>query len=57
MDHCNNGKSLRQTFKVFNMPDGQYSILYAADPSIVSQETILKMNITIESAKIVPDKK
>lgn len=56
MDQCANGKSLRQIFKVFNMPDGQYSILYATEPKVVSADAVKKMEEVIQSAKIVPNK-
>lgn len=56
MDKCANGKSLRQIFKVYNMQDGQYSILYATEPQAVSSDAMHKMEQVMESAKVVPNK-
>lgn len=53
MDHCLNGKSLLQIFKVFNANDGQYSILYTADQNLVPPRTLRKMQAVIENAKLV----
>jgi hypothetical protein len=53
LDQCANGKTLTQVFKVFNMPDGQYSIVYSADAKS-SSSSIQQMESMIESAKLVP---
>lgn len=51
---CSNGKSLVQIFKVFNMPDGQYSIVYSADSQSNSIPDMLKMQSLIEAATLSP---
>ena len=43
LDRCKNGKSLTQVFKIFNTPNGQYAILYTANPNIVSPGVISNM--------------
>lgn len=53
LDQCSNGKTLTQVFKVFSMPDGQYSIVYSADAK-PSSTSIQQMESMIESAKLVP---
>ncbi len=52
-DHCTAGRPVSQVFKVFNMADGQYSIVYSANPNAVSnkirqqmKDVVLKSSIT-----------
>lgn len=52
LDKCSNGKALQQIFKVFNMPDGQYAVIYVADPHHVPSKTIHTMHAIVMSAKI-----
>jgi hypothetical protein len=54
LDQCTNGKAVTQIFKVFNMPDGQYSIIYSADPRKTSKSAIADMQKAVESGKLVP---
>lgn len=51
---CPNGKSLEQVFKVFSMPDGQYSIVYSTDSISPSNPDSQKMQAMIESAELQP---
>lgn len=53
LDKCSNGKSLQQVFKVFNMPDGQYSVIYVADPHKVTSTTFKTMQVVVVNAKMV----
>ncbi len=52
--HCKSGRSVWQTFKVFNMPDGQYSIVYSANPNVVSNKARQQMNTVVANATISP---
>lgn len=52
-DKCSTGKSLTQVYKVFNLSDGQYSIIYAANPTRVSPGTIYGMTEMVKDATIV----
>lgn len=54
INQCNNGKALTQIFKVFNKPDGQYSIIYSADPRKTSKDTIAEMQKAVVAGKLVP---
>lgn len=54
LDRCKNGKSLTQVFKIFNTPNGQYAILYTANPNIVSQDAISNMKNLVKMTDIVP---
>ena len=56
LDQCTNGKSLTQIFKVFNTPDGQYSIVYSVDSVMHANKSPDKMESIIESAKLTPTK-
>lgn len=47
------GRSMQQTFKVFNMADGQYSIVYAANVKTVAPETQHTLQQVVMTAKIV----
>lgn len=49
---CSNGQALWQVFKVFNMPDGQYSIVYTANPNVVSATDRQQMKAVVTHAKI-----
>jgi len=53
-DHCMSGRSVWQVFKVFNMSDGQYSIVYSANPNTVSNKTRQQMKNVVINATIVP---
>lgn len=52
-DHCMSGRSVWQVFKVFNMTDGQYSIVYSANPNTVSNKTRQQMKNVVMSSTIV----
>jgi hypothetical protein len=52
MTGCPNGKDLWQVIKSFNMPDGNYSMIYAADPKVVPEDTLQKMKTAIVSAQL-----
>lgn len=54
IDQCHNGKAVTQIFKVFNMPDGQYSIIYSADPRKTPKSTIAEMQKAVVRGKLVP---
>lgn len=51
-EQCMSGRSVWQVFKVFNMEDGQYSIVYSGNPSAVSEKTRDQMKAVVMSAKI-----
>lgn len=51
-DHCTNGRSVWQVFKVFNMMDGQYSIVYSANPHVVPTKTRQQMKNVVAHATI-----
>lgn len=51
---CENNVSIQQIYKIFNMPDGQYSISYTADPDVISQQTINTMQTVIKNATLTP---
>lgn len=53
-DHCMSGRSVWQVFKVFNMMDGQYSIVYSANPNTVPNKTREQMKAVVMNATIVP---
>lgn len=53
-EHCMSGRSISQIFKVFNMMDGQYSIVYSANSNVVPAQTIQQMRHVVISAKITP---
>lgn len=55
LDQCQNGKTLKQIYKVFNMPDGQYSISYTTAANTTSSKQIQKMEAIVKTAKIVPN--
>ena len=52
-NQCSNGQALWQVFKVFNMPDGQYSIVYTANPKVVSTGNIQQMKTVVTRARII----
>gem|GEM_PF-5886896 len=52
LGQCSNGKSLFQVIKALNMPDGQYSIIYAVDPNVVSKSDIQTMKMAVMSATL-----
>ena len=51
-EQCLSGRSIWQIFKVFNMPDGQYSIVYSGNPNVVPLRTMQQMKTVIIGAKI-----
>lgn len=51
-DQCMNGRTIWQVFKVFNMPDGQYSIVYSANPKAVPTKTREQMKTVVARATI-----
>lgn len=53
-DHCTNGRPVSQVFKVFNMTDGQYSIVYSANPNAVSSKVRQEMKNVVTYATISP---
>jgi len=53
-DHCMTGRPIWQVFKVFNMPDGQYSIVYSANPNVVPGKTRQQMKSVVTNATISP---
>jgi hypothetical protein len=53
-DECMSGRSIWQVFKVFNMNDGQYSIVYSANPNAIPANLREKMKAVVTSAKVVP---
>ncbi len=53
-EHCLSGRSVWQIFKVFNMPDGQYSIVYSANPNRVPNQTRQQMKNVVMNATISP---
>ncbi|EKD54424.1 MAG: hypothetical protein ACD_60C00087G0036 [uncultured bacterium] len=52
-DECMSGRSIWQIFKVFNMQDGQYSIVYSGNPNAVPVSTMQQMKTVVMGAKIV----
>ncbi len=52
-DKCSNGHALWQVFKVFNMPDGQYSIVYTANSKVVPKSVIQEMKTVVTQAQII----
>lgn len=53
-DHCMSGRATWQVFKVFNMPDGQYSIVYSANPNAVPVKTRQQMKNVVMNATTSP---
>ncbi|HSW69798.1 MAG TPA: hypothetical protein VLI69_06595 [Gammaproteobacteria bacterium] len=53
-NQCMSGRSISQTFKVFNMNDGQYSIVYSANPNAVPNKTRQQMKSVVMNATISP---
>jgi hypothetical protein len=51
-DHCMTGRSVWQVFKVFNMTDGQYSIVYSANPNVVPNKVRQQMKSVVANATI-----
>lgn len=51
-DQCKTSNSVFEVIKSFNEADGNYSIVYTADPSAVSTSTLKQMKLTVESAQI-----
>ena len=53
-DQCMSGRAMWQVFKVFNMQDGQYSIVYSANPKVVSAKIREQMKNVVMKATIIP---
>ncbi len=53
-DQCMSGRPVWQIFKVFNMDDGQYSIVYSANPAAVSSKTKEQMKKVVMTSQIAP---
>lgn len=53
-DQCTNGRPISQVFKVFNMQDGQYSIVYSANPRVVRIKDRQQMKNVVTQATISP---
>ncbi len=53
-DQCMNGRPISQVFKVFNMADGQYSIVYSANPKVVPVKVRQRMKNVVTKAGISP---
>lgn len=53
-DQCTSGRPVWQVFKVFNMTDGQYSIVYSANPKAVSNNERQEMKNVVSLATITP---
>lgn len=53
-DQCPNGRPVLQVFKVFNMTDGQYSIVYSANPNAVSSKIRQQMKNVVTTATVSP---
>ena len=53
-EQCMSGRPVDQVFKVFNMQDGQYSIVYSANPKAVPVKTREAMRTVVTKANIVP---
>ncbi len=51
-DQCMSGRSVWQVFKVFNMEDGQYSIVYSANPRVVAVNKREQMKTVVMNSKI-----
>ncbi len=52
-DQCMSGRPVWQIFKVYNMDDGQYSIVYSENPAAVSTRTKDQMKAVVMKSKIV----
>lgn len=52
LDKCSNNVTLLKVFKVINMPDGQYSIMYAANPKLVNPKILTSMKNAVLKAKL-----
>jgi hypothetical protein len=53
-DQCITGRSISQVFKVFNMEDGQYSIVYSANPHAVKNKIRAGMESVVIDSRIAP---
>jgi len=53
LDQCPTGNAMTSVYKVFNQPDGQYSIIYTADPRVVSSGIVEGMTKMIKSARVI----
>ncbi|MEO8401938.1 MAG: hypothetical protein ABI597_09135 [Gammaproteobacteria bacterium] len=52
-NQCMAGRPVWQIFKVFNMQDGQYSIVYSANPGAVPIKTMQQMKTVVIKSNIV----
>lgn len=53
LDQCMNRRALKRIFKVFNKPDGQYTIAYYFNPNISSPTSYSKMKKIIVQSKLI----
>ncbi|HSW93354.1 MAG TPA: hypothetical protein VLJ15_03250 [Gammaproteobacteria bacterium] len=53
-DQCPNGRPVSQVFKVFNTADGQYSIVYSANPKVVPVRYRQQMRQVVMNATLAP---
>lgn len=53
LDQCPTGNAMTSVYKVFNQPDGQYSIIYTANPHVVSSGIIQGMMKMVKSARVI----
>jgi len=51
---CQNGRPVWQIFRVVNRPDGQYAMVYSANPDTVPVATRQQMAQTVEMSSVVP---
>ena len=52
-DGCVSGRPLWQVFHVFNKVDGQYAIVYSANPTLVSLKSRLRMQQVVRRADVI----
>lgn len=52
LDQCSNGVAHFEVDKTYNMPDGQYDIIYSADPNITPPKMIQQMTRVVESTEV-----
>lgn len=51
--HCSNGRSVWQIFRVANRADGQYSVVYSANPDTVPVAARQQMAQAVEMSKVI----
>jgi len=52
LDQCSNGKAMFEIIKTYNMPDGQYDILYSTNPQVTPPKMIQQMTRIVESTTV-----